>query len=116
VLGARRHPEPGALLWHQRLGNVLVSALIRLTYRCDVHDVPPMRAIRRDVLERLELSELTYGWTTEMLVKAARAGYPILELDVPARPRRGGASKIAGRPLPSMQAGMRMLAVVARFA
>lgn len=116
ALGARRHPEPGALLWHQRLGNLFVAALIRLTYRCDVHDVPPMRAIRRDAFERLDLTELTYGWTTEMLVKAARAGYPVVELDVPARPRRGGCSKIAGRPLPSMQAGMRMLAVVARFA
>lgn len=116
TLGARRRPEPGALLWHQRLGTRLVVTLIRLTYRCDVHDVPPMRAIRRDVFERLDLSELGYGWTTEMLVKAARAGYPIVELDVPARPRRGGCSKIAGRPLPSMQAGMRMLAVVARYA
>lgn len=116
ALGARRHPEPGALLRHQRLGNLLVAGAIRLTYRCDVHDVPPMRAIRRDVLERLDLREMTYGWPTEMLVKAARAGYPIVELDVPARPRRGGSSKIAGRALPSVQAGMRMLAVVARFA
>jgi hypothetical protein len=116
VLGARRQPEPGAMLWHQRLGNLLVAAIIRLAYRCDVHDVPPMRAIRRDVLDRLQMQEMTYGWPTEMLVKAARAGYPILELEVPARPRRGGASKIAGRPLPSVRAGLRMLAVVARFA
>jgi hypothetical protein len=116
VLGARRHPEPGALLWHQRVGNLLVATIIRLTYRCDVHDVPPMRAIRRDVLERLELQDMTYGWPTEMLVKAARGGYPIIEVEVPARARRGGSSKISGRALPSVRAGMRMLAVAARFA
>jgi hypothetical protein len=115
-LGSRLDPEPGALHWHQRVGNHVVAGLVRLVYRCDVHDVPPMRAIRRDVLERLELKELTYGWPTEMLVKAARAGYPIAELTVPARPRRGGASKVSGRALPSLRAGVRMLVVVARFA
>jgi hypothetical protein len=75
-----------------------------------------MRAVRRDALEALELREMTYGWPTEMLVKAARAGMPILEIDVPCRVRRGGESKIAGRALPSARAGARMLAVVARYA
>ena len=75
-----------------------------------------MRAVRRDVLERLELREMTYGWPTEMLVKAARAGLPIIELEAPCRARRAGESKIAGRALPSALAGARMLAVVARYA
>jgi hypothetical protein len=75
-----------------------------------------MRAIRRDALTELELREMTYGWPTEMLVKAARAGLPIVEVDVPCRARRGGESKIAGRAGPSAKAGARMLAVVARYA
>ena len=106
-------PEPGALELHQRLGNGLVALLVRSIYGVPVHDVPPMRAIRRDALTELELREMTYGWPTEMLVKAARAGLPIVEVDVPCRARRGGESKIAGRAGPSAKAGARMLAVVA---
>jgi hypothetical protein len=115
-LGARTRPEPGALLPHQRLGNRLVVLLIRVVYGLRLHDVPPMRAIRRDVLEQLDLREMTYGWPTEMIVKAARAGLPITEVEVPCRVRLGGQSKIAGRALPSAKAGARMLAVVARYA
>jgi Glycosyl transferase family 2 len=115
-LGARTRREPGALLPHQLLGNRLVALLVRLVYGVRLRDVPPMRAIRRDVLEGLALREMTYGWPTEMIVKTARAGLPIAEVEVACRARRGGESKIAGRALPSALAGARMLAVVARYA
>jgi hypothetical protein len=115
-LGARTRPEPGALLPHQRAGNRFVTLLLRLVYGVRLRDVPPMRAIRRDALEALALREMTYGWPTEMIVKAVRAGFPIVEVEVPWRARRAGESKIAGRALPSARAGARMLAVVARHA
>ncbi len=116
ALGARTKREPGALLPHQLLGNRLVVLLVRLVYALRLKDVPPMRAARRAVLEQLELTEMTYGWPTEMIVKAARAGLPVAEVEVACRARRGGESKIAGRALPSALAGARMLAVVARHA
>jgi hypothetical protein len=116
ALGARTRHEPGALLPHQVVGNRLVVFLLRLVYGLRLRDVPPMRAARRDVLERLALSEMTYGWPTEMIVKTARAGLPIAEEGVASRARRGGESKIAGRAVPSALAGARMLAVVARYA
>ena len=116
ALGARTRREAGALLPHQVVGNRLVVLLLRLVYGLRLRDVPPMRAARRDVLERLSLTEMTYGWPTEMIVKTARAGLPIAEVEVVARARRGGESKIAGRALPSALAGARMLAVVARYA
>jgi glycosyltransferase involved in cell wall biosynthesis len=116
ALGARREQEAGALLPHQRLGNLFVAALINLLYGVRLHDVPPLRAVRCDVLHDLALSEMTYGWPTEMIVKAAQAGLPILEVQVRSRARRGGASKIAGRAWPSARAGALMLAVVARHA
>jgi hypothetical protein len=59
--------------------------------------------------------ELTYGWPTEMIVKAARQGLPILEIPVPSRARRGGESKVSGKLGPSLRAGSRMLTVVARY-
>ena len=61
------------------------------------------------------MSEMTYGWPTEMIVKTARAGYPIEQVTVPSRPRRGGASKVSGRLGPSVRAGGRMLGVVVRY-
>jgi hypothetical protein len=115
-LGARTRREPGALLPHQLLGNRLVALLVRLVYGVRLRDIPPMRAVRRDVLQGLALIEMTYGWPTEMIVKVARAGLPIAEVEVTCRARRGGESKIAGRALPSARAGARMLAVVARYA
>jgi hypothetical protein len=114
-LGSRVLGEAGAQLPHQRFGNALVALLLRLVYGLHVHDVPPMRAVRRDVLETLDLRELTYGWPTEMLVKAARAGLPVEEVEVRWRSRRGGRSKISGRLGPSALAGATMLRVVARY-
>jgi len=115
-LGSRIAGEAGAQLSHQRLGNELVALLLRLVYGLQVRDVPPMRAIRRDVLESLALRELTYGWPTEMLVKAARSGLPVEEVETCWRARRGGRSKISGRLGPSARAGATMLRIVARYA
>lgn len=115
ALGARIDPERGAQHSHQRLGNALVSFLVRVGYGVRIRDIPPMRAVRRDTLESLEMSELTYGWPTEMVVKVARAGLPIIELPVPSRARRGGESKVSGRLGPSLRAGTRMLHVVVRY-
>jgi len=70
--------------------------------------------VRRDALVALELTEMTYGWPTEMVVKAARAGLPIVETPVASRARRGGESKVSGRIVPSVRAGIRMLDVVAK--
>ncbi len=116
ALGARVDLEPGALLAHQRAGNRLVAALVRLIFGLRLRDIPPLRAIRRDTLDRLDLREMTYGWPTEMIVKCARAQFPVVEVAVRSRRRRGGESKIAGRAWPSARAGALMLAVVIRHA
>ena len=116
ALGVRTRCEHGAMLPHQVLGNRVVAGLLWLVHGVAVSDIPPMRAVRRDVLERLDMREMTYGWPTEMIVRTARAGLPITQIDVRARCRAGGESKIAGRLAPSLMAGVRMVGVVLRLA
>lgn len=115
-LGSRVRREPGAMPWHQRVGNVLVAAVIRVAHGVRVGDVPCLRAIRADALAALDLRETSYGWPTEMIVRAARSDLPIAEVPVSFRRRRGGTSKVAGRLGPSARAGVRMLAVALRDA
>jgi len=86
----------GAMPWHQHFGNRLSAALIRALYGLRLTDLSPFRAVRRDALLALKMQEMTYGWPTEMLVKAARRGWRIVELPVRYRPRIGGQSKISG--------------------
>ena len=80
----------------QRFGNWLASRLMRLLYHIPVTDLGPYRAIRRDLLLSLDMQEMTYGWPTEMMVKAARRGASILEVPVSFHPRRSGRSKVSG--------------------
>lgn len=98
VIGSRERgeAEPGALLLHARLGNWLAAQLMRWLYGLQVTDLGPFRAIRRHVLEDLGMEEMTYGWPTEMMVKAVKRGYEIREVPVDYRKRAGGESKISG--------------------
>jgi glycosyltransferase involved in cell wall biosynthesis len=98
VLGSRPAGgmEPGAMPAHARFGNWLVARLMRLLYRLSVSDLGPFRAIRASLLDQLSMSEMTYGWPTEMMVKAARRGARVVEVPVRYRVRRGGRSKVSG--------------------
>jgi hypothetical protein len=116
ALGARVRCEPGALLPQQRVGNRVVTALVRALHGLRVRDVPSLRAVRRDALERLGMREMTFGWPAEMIVKAARGGLGVAEVEVGYRVRRGGESKVAGRLGASARAGAAMLAVTLRHA
>jgi glycosyltransferase involved in cell wall biosynthesis len=97
VIGSRLagQREPGALPLHSALGNRLAASMIRLLCRVPLTDLGPFRAARYDMLRALELSELTYGWPVEMIVKGARRGLRIVEVPVSYHPRIG-TSKITG--------------------
>ena len=84
VLGSRvlSGAEPGALAPHQRFGNALLTALMRRLYGIAVTDLGPYRAIRAGLLRDLDMREMTYGWPTEMTVKAARRGARMVEVPV----------------------------------
>jgi glycosyltransferase involved in cell wall biosynthesis len=118
VLGSRLAGgmEPGAMLAHARFGNWLVARLMRLLYGLQVTDLGPYRAIRADLLARMEMREMTYGWPTEMMVKAARSGAGIVEVPVRYRLRRGGRSKVSGTMRGTMLATYFILFVTLRHA
>jgi hypothetical protein len=98
VLGSRLagHISTGAMPWHQRFGNWLSSALIRALYGLQITDLSPFRAVQRSKLLELDMREMTYGWPTEMITKAARRNWNIVEIPVSYRPRFAGESKISG--------------------
>jgi glycosyltransferase involved in cell wall biosynthesis len=98
VLGSRLAGDiaPGAMPWHQQVGNRLSAWLFRALYGLPISDLSPFRAVRREKLLGLGMVEMTYGWPTEMIAKAARQGWRIVELPVRYRPRLGGRSKISG--------------------
>lgn len=116
VLGSRElgEAEAGALGPHQRFGNRLAAALMRLLLGHRYTDLGPFRAIRRSSLDALEMRDRDYGWTIEMQIKAVRRGLRIQEIPVVYRRRRGGRSKVSGNLWGSVAAGCKILWTVAR--
>jgi len=108
--------EPGAMPPHARFGNWLVARLMRLLYGLRVTDLGPYRAIRADLLALLDMREMTYGWPTEMMVKAARQGGRVVEVPVRYRVRRGGRSKVSGTVRGTLLATYFILFVTLRYA
>ena len=118
VLGSRRAGgmEPGAMPPHARFGNGLVALLMRQLYGLQVTDLGPFRAIRTELLAQLAMQEMTYGWPTEMMVKAARQGARVVEVPVRYRVRRGGRSKVSGTLRGTVLATYFILFVTLRYA
>lgn len=117
VIGSRTQGAylPGALAPHQRFGNWLACRLIMSIWGVRYTDLGPFRAIDRQALARLAMSERTFGWTVEMQIKAAREGLRIVEVPVSYRPRIG-QSKISGTLRGSFNAGKTILGLIARAA
>ena len=113
ALGSR---EPGSMTPHQVFGNWLAATLMRGLYGVRVTDLGPFRAIRRDALLALQMRELTYGWSVEMMVKAARVGLRYGEVPVTYHRRVGGVSKVAGTVSGSVRAGWCILSTTFRYA
>jgi glycosyltransferase involved in cell wall biosynthesis len=95
VLGRRRPTGRGAWPPHARLGNAVLARRLRRRIGVPLHDLGPMRAARRADLLALRLADRRFGYPLEMVVKAARAGWRIGEVDVDYAPR-AGRSKVTG--------------------
>ena len=87
--------EKGAMPLHGQLGNRLIVFLLRLLYGVYITDIGSFRAIKTDDLFALKMEQMTYGWPSEMVVKAARKGLRMQSIPINYR-RRIGVSKVTG--------------------
>ncbi len=111
VLAIRR-PVPGqptSIPLHAQLGNTLVCAILRLRTGRAVSDLPSMKALAVPTLASLDMTEMGFGWTTELIAKSLRRGLRILELPIHTRPRTAGRSKVSGNPLNSARAALSLI-------
>jgi glycosyltransferase involved in cell wall biosynthesis len=104
----------GALPWHQALGNRLAAGLITLLFGRRITDLGPFRAARADVLRKLALEEMTYGWAVEMILKGTLLGFRVVEVPVSYYPRIG-KSKIGGTLKGTVGAAWFILSLIVRY-
>jgi len=118
VLGSRvlGHIEDGAMASHQRFGNWLAAMLTRRLHGLNVTDLGPYRAIRAKVFGALDMTEMTYGWPTEMTLRCARAQGRVVEVPVTWQARHAGRSKVSGTIKGSVLAGYHILGLTLRLA
>jgi len=117
AIGARiaSRREPGALEPQQIFGNQFATWLMRLIWRQPVTDLGPLRAIDVRTLQRLEMSEQTFGWTMEMQAKAFALALKVGEVPVSTR-RRIGQSKVSGTLRGTIGATWGILSTLAKIA
>ena len=118
VIGSRLRGqrERGSMQPSQVFAGWLAGKLMRWRFGVTYTDMGPMRVISRAAFERLDMSEMTYGWNIEMQIRAAQRGLRIVALPTGLRCRRGGVSKVSGSLTASARAAVRIFAAVFRLA
>jgi glycosyltransferase involved in cell wall biosynthesis len=97
VIGDRMdNIQPGAMPWlHRYVGNPILTGLLNLFFRTGVKDAHcGMRALRRDVLPRLDLRTTGMEFASEMVIRASKQNLRIAEFPIEYHPR-GGESKLS---------------------
>jgi glycosyltransferase involved in cell wall biosynthesis len=92
VLGDRmKSIQPGAMPWlHRHVGNPVLTGLLNTLFGTEVNDAHcGMRALRREVLPRLDLRTTGMELASEMVIRAAKAGLDIRQFPIEYRPRQG---------------------------
>jgi hypothetical protein len=97
VIGDRMdNIHPGAMPWlHRYVGNPVLTGLLNVFFRTGVKDAHcGMRAIRREVLPRLDLRTTGMEFASEMVIRAAKERLRIRQFAIEYHPR-GGESKLS---------------------
>ncbi len=108
VLGNR---QANSMLIQQIVGNWIATRLIKILFRTQFTDLGPFRAIKWGALEKLKMTDKTFGWTVEMQVKAAKFKLNCQEVPVSYR-KRIGVSKVSGTINGAFMAGYKILLTI----
>ncbi len=97
VMGDRmENIHPGAMPWlHRYIGNPILTGLLNFLFKTGVNDAHcGMRALRKDVLPRLDLRTTGMEFASEMVIRASKEKLKIAEFPIEYHPR-GGESKLS---------------------
>ena len=88
--------QPGAMPWmHRYIGNPALSGILNFFFKTGIRDAHcGMRALRRDILPRLDLRTPGMEFASEMVIRASKEDLDIRELPIHYHPR-GGESKLS---------------------
>jgi glycosyltransferase involved in cell wall biosynthesis len=112
AVGRRVPVSRGVWSWHARAGNRVLATILRRR-GLPVSDIAPARAIRRVDLLDLGVQDRAFGYPLELLLRAADAGWRVVEQDVAYRPRAAGTkSKVSGSVRGTMRAVRDMAGVL----
>ena len=92
VIGDRMdNIHPGAMPWlHRYVGNPVLTGILNLLFRTGVKDAHcGMRAVRRDLLPRLDVRTTGMEFASEMVIRAAQEELDIRQVPIEYHPRTG---------------------------
>lgn len=113
VMGRRRPTRWTAWPPHARLANRELARRVRRRTGVAITDVGPLRVAPRERLLALGLTDRRSGYPVETVVRAADAGWRIVQVDVAYSPRTG-RSKVTGTWRGTATAVRDMSAVLSR--
>ena len=116
VVGARTKAlrSKNSMTPQQVFGNALATTLMRWFFKSKFTDLGPFRAIRYKTLQKLNMSDKTYGWTVEMQLKVLKQGIAYDEVSVSYKDRIG-VSKVSGTVKGTIFAGVKILGWIFKY-
>jgi len=116
VIGARSAAlrSKNSMTPQQVFGNALATTLMRWFFKSKFTDLGPFRAIRYETLQKLNMSDKTYGWTVEMQLKVLKQGITYDEVSVSYKDRIG-TSKVSGTVKGTIFAGVKILGWIFKY-
>jgi glycosyltransferase involved in cell wall biosynthesis len=113
AVGRRVPVSAASWPWHLRVANRVVAGRVNRRTGLTLADIGPMRVAPREALLALGLEDRRSGYPVETVVRAAEAGWLVVQVDVPYA-ARSGRSKVTGTPLGAARAVRDMTAVLSR--
>lgn len=113
AVGRRVPVSAGVWPWHARAGNAVIATVLRRR-GVPVHDIAPIRVVRREALLALGITDRAFGYPLELLLRAGAAGWRIEETPVRYDRRAGGRSKVSGSVVGTARAVRDMSTLLAR--